>query len=542
MGAKTPDFIFNDGSGCFVVKMRHTPMIKLKPPPKIVYSAFLVVFLLFEVYLYINHPVPLARVETDGISYMDYAKNSTLAINPYHGPFYPIAIRGVETFTAGDWFSAAKIVSILGGFLFILASWLTIYKLNKGRFTLFENALFFILVIASPIILTNSVLILSDMLAAGLFYLMMATALFSGAKKSLILIAGIFGGLAYLTRYVYIFILALPVIYILFSLKARPMKYVLKNALFYYLGFFMITSPWLVYEFVQKGNPFWNLNYLNIAFNMYRNGQGWNVFPTESQFPGLFSVIASNPKLFVKSWLITFISLPNIFYNLAPYISLFGLVGLVTEFKKLNPGKILFYGAGVLYIITLCLIWIEDRFILILIPLAAYFIVAGISDSLGFLRKFIKTLDRPPVVLTAKFLLAALLVLISINPLKNIPNAFLDQAFEYQTAANWIIAHNPVTNDLQIVAAKPHIAFFSGAIDVNFRTLNLQNLALNDLPAVLNEIKPAYFIFDERYAATEFPQYKVLLDPDTNPFPDILTPVQIIESPQRLVIYQYNSP
>ena len=73
----------------------------------------------------------------------------------------------------------------------------------------------------------------------------------------------------------------------------------------------------------------------------------------------------------------------------------------------------------------------------------------------------------------------------------------------------------------------------------DFRDCMLQYVGEADLPQVIKVVKPDYFVYDERYAAIIFPQFRKLLNPATNPYPGILEPVLTIDSPKKIVVYKY---
>ena len=91
------------------------------------------------------------------------------------------------------------------------------------------------------------------------------------------------------------------------------------------------------------------------------------------------------------------------------------------------------------------------------------------------------------------------------------------------------------------MAAKPHLAFYSGARDIRFRDVRLQDASPNEIPSILERARPTYFIYDERYAGEEFPNLRRFLNQNSAPLPELLTPVFVAESPQKLVIYRLTS-
>jgi hypothetical protein len=88
------------------------------------------------------------------------------------------------------------------------------------------------------------------------------------------------------------------------------------------------------------------------------------------------------------------------------------------------------------------------------------------------------------------------------------------------------------------MAAKPHIAFYSGARDIRFRDVRLQDASPAEFPQILDRANPTYFVYDERYGAEEFPNLRTFLDDNRAPLPQHLTPVFVAELPKKIVIYR----
>jgi hypothetical protein len=120
--------------------------------------------------------------------------------------------------------------------------------------------------------------------------------------------------------------------------------------------------------------------------------------------------------------------------------------------------------------------------------------------------------------------------------LRTVKQFLADQAPEYQAAANWLSEHGGAA--ISVMAAKPHIAFYSGARDIRFRDVRLQDATAAELPGILERARPTYFIYDERYSTGEFPNLLRFLDENTAPLPELLTPVFVAESPQKIVVYR----
>lgn len=499
--------------------------------------ALLLAFALVELLLFLQHTDPLARAESDGIDYMMAASAPLFQANPFHGPGYPLAIRTVQL-TGVDAFSAAKLVSLSFALLFVLDCWVLFASFMGPSEALLATAI----TAFHPLTLELGVTIMSDMMAAALF-LTAIVLLVTPQRPGMggFALAGVCAGACYLTRYVYLFGILLPLVLLALSGEARDkFRTKLSHVGLFLAGFLLMTAPWMAFLYQTKGNPLWNQNHLNVAFKMYRQGQGWNLFPSEEQYGGLADVIRSDPRLFVKSWTKTFAELPKRMLDLIPGVGAIGAVGFFVWVARFNHRKAILLALTAMYGILVSMVWLEDRFLLPLLPLFAAFLAGGLCaipsklETSGFGACTGALLRRIPLRLTAVAGTLLFLVFLSAH---RIPSYFADQAPEYRRAGEWLSARTP--ENASVLSAKPHVAFFGGASFLYFRTYRLQDARLEDLPNLLERIRPSFVVFDERYTSVEFPQFRAMLDPDTQPLSFLLRPVFTVEEPKRLVVYEY---
>jgi hypothetical protein len=118
----------------------------------------------------------------------------------------------------------------------------------------------------------------------------------------------------------------------------------------------------------------------------------------------------------------------------------------------------------------------------------------------------------------------------------SIPRYFDDEATEYLETATFIAQLGE--GDVGVMAAKPHIPYFSGTTWIAFTSFSLQTAAPKQLDEIVAKAQPRYFIYDERYAAVEFSQFSYLLDP-TNPLvPDSFEPIYESSNNPKIVVYR----
>lgn len=496
----------------------------------------LIAFLLCESYLFYYRSMPLTLGESDGIEYMQGATGPLFKIDDFHGPGYNWAIRLVH-WTGLDIFSSAKVVSIFFGALFLVATWLLLFSVVGTPNAIIST----LLISANSVFLFPSTLILSDIMAASLMLMGLAVIVASkDARAKVFIFSGALCGLAYLTRYIYIMALAAPVLWLLFSPRS-PGR--LQRALLFYASFILVTAPWLVFVYREKGSPFWNLNYLNVAYAMYapeRLTAGGYAAAFKPHFQGLLDVIRSYPGLFIKNWARNIFYLPWTSLKMFSLAGIFGIVGFFFWLKDRNWKKWFIGLIMLMYCLFLCMVWLEDRYLLLILPLTASFIPSGILALSGTIllpslkRVSLKSLRVPVRHVVAVIFVTALAIMAAVN----VRPYFDDEAPEYAIAAQWLSTQAKYGN-VSIMAAKPHIAFLSNSQNRDFRDCMLQYVGEADLPQMLKVVHPTYFVYDERYASIVFPQFRRLLNTETNPYPGILEPALTIDSPKKIVVYKY---
>lgn len=498
-------------------------------------GAALALFLIVEIVFFQFHTLPATRPETDGIGYMLRASGPLFQLADFHGPCYSWAIRAAAL-VGFDPFTAAKIVSIAAGAAFLILSWLIVASFSGPR----DASVAIVLLAASPTVFLGAASILSDMLAAacflGSFALLVVprriSALHFGA-------AGALGAFAYLTRSIYGTALLIPIVIVLLKPDGGALATSPRRVAAYFAAFALISAPWLIFVYAEKGSPFWSLNHLNLAFRMYREGQGWNAFPAGAAFGGTWDVIRSDPARFLSLWIRELAGAPSRILHLFPRLAIAAAVGCLLWLCRMNRAKLAYLLAVTPYLLAVSLVWHEARYYLIFAPLAAAFVATPITalPTLANRAKF--PAFTPKATTSAALQTAALAAAVGLCIPRTIQTAeqFLtDQAPEYSAAAEWLRKHGGPA--ISVMAAKPHIAFYSGARDIRFRDVRLQHATPTEIPGILERARPTYFVYDERYSAGEFPNLRPFLDENSAPLPELLTPVFVAESPRKIVVYR----
>lgn len=110
--------------------------------------------------------------------------------------------------------------------------------------------------------------------------------------------AGVFAGLAFLTRYSSIALLPAGLAALALGWNGAPADARLRLALAFAAGFLAPVAPWLAFSLTHGGATRFQLQH-NIAFEVYARPKGivWDIYERdmESQFPTLWSVLARDP-------------------------------------------------------------------------------------------------------------------------------------------------------------------------------------------------------------------------------------------------------
>jgi hypothetical protein len=293
-----------------------------------------------------------------------FLEHGTLQIEEYRGPIYPIVL-GLVRLLIGDYFKAGIVLSVaaaavLLGVLYFIAS-----RLWNRPIALWSVAL----TAFNPVFNHYSYEAGTDMLFAAMCFGAIYHVLQDNGVR-----AGIFAAVAYLTRYNGAFLL---------------LPSVLKRKRFWIIGTFLILiAPWGIRCWMEKGNFFYNKNYLNLAYNIYGEGKGWDNFwanPSIYQkFTSFTSVITYDPGLFVKRMLSNVV---NHFVKDTAQVTgiaqtILAAIGLL--FLRPNRKQLLFFLFGLWMFAVNLLAFYSERFSLFLVPFYAVLAVIGCERLMEF--------------------------------------------------------------------------------------------------------------------------------------------------------------
>ena len=501
-------------------------------PPGWVLVPILIGFVVACGLLFRAHAFPLLA-EQDGIVYLQMAVSPGSELHAFHGPGYPLAIRGVMRL-GPEPFVAAKLVSLASGVLFVAATWWLATSVLAPGEALAAAAI----AAVTPLVLTSSVTVMSDVLGAALFLASLAVLLGFGAGAWwAALLAGALGGLAYLTRHVYVIALAAPVLLWL-ARRGRRVRGLVASLGPFVGGFVVVTLPWLALVSAQHGNPLWSRHHVNLAFKAYLADGGQNAFQQAREFAGWWDVVRFDPLRLVRSWAWTFLGFP--LRMVTPIVGggMLAAAGLLTWVPRMTAPRTTMLAMTALYGAVVSLAVPKDRYVLPALPLAVCLIAGGLGALAAGIRAIAPSRRLEKLPLGAAAVALALALLLSAD-LRDGRAWFADEALEYRDAAAQLAARAPAAASL--LAGPRHLAFFSGTRPIGFmdEPARMHDATLADLPARLARVRPTYVAFDDRYVSVRLPRFRDLVDPRLNPYPELLRPVIVVDRPRRVVIYEY---
>jgi len=457
----------------------------------------LIYFLLMLPVALIFHQ-PNDGLETDFFgSYAPQARglldNGVLPIEEYRGPIYPIVLAGARLLL-GHYFLAGVVLSVVSAAALIGVLFMVAAQLWNRRVALWTV----IITAFNPVFVRYSYEAGTDMLFAATCFAALYFVLQDRGIRG-----GIWAAVAYLTRYNGIALLV-P------SLFSRKRFWILAT-------FAVLILPWGLRCWKEKGNFFYNKNYLNLAYNVYGEGRPWDNFWNDpnvhKQFTSFGAVVAHGPGTFVKKMLTNIVrNLVNDSQQIMGILqTLLAAVGLM--FLRLDRKRLLFFLFALWMFAINLFAFYSERFSLFLVPFYAVLAVIGCERLLEFTRNTV--VAQPSVGPAAKrfwnapalrhVLVSALAVYTLVNCVRyNVPQIGSDLVYVPDIAAR--IA--PHMTGGTVCARKPHIIWFLNEQFRLFPTFTHVPIPNHDLIATLRKEKVDYLYL----SAIEY-----VLRPETRP-------------------------
>lgn len=312
---------------------------------------------------------------------------SSVRYYEYRGIGYPLLLAMLTPFTQ-DYFLSGKIISLISSLICLLL----VYRIFSAiSFPLLGLLTTLGLMFTKSFILF-SYTVGSDMVFLALSLLSLYFLSTPLLTRKYLVLSGLLAGYAFLTRYNQLFFMPPILGYLLLWKPAPNLRLRVKNTLFFLAAYLIVIVPWFILLYKLTADPFYNLNYQNLAYDFIYLGDVekdyfWQYL--SNNYGSAWEVIRFNPLAFLSKFAGNLIThLPNQLKVFFPvYLIGFMVLGLVTFSACLfkNPFLIssaclpdkatlgFFLITGLSYYFFSGLIHYEERYLLYLLPFYLFF-------------------------------------------------------------------------------------------------------------------------------------------------------------------------
>ncbi|MFH1876752.1 MAG: glycosyltransferase family 39 protein [Candidatus Omnitrophota bacterium] len=457
------------------------------------------VFLLFFFYivamtiLFSIRSVPITGYETDGVVFM--IKSRALFTEHFSPPIFGagvgivFAIRFFDMIVH-DTFAAGKLVSMVAGFFYLLASLKVIKKLYAPS----TGLLAALLLLVNPTVVFYSTLSQSDMLAAA-FLMMALWALLDNQRDSRVFLAGLCLGLGFTVRYIYI-IFILLIFSVIRDLKGdRPQA--IRKFMIGSVGFIIGSLPQIIVNVIS---PVFINSWRLVVLSLH-NG----VYDGALYTPSYVNISQQDWLRLCSLWIKRFVvHVPTVISHAAywpAYVAVPGYIFSVRRCKQ-NRRLLTFWGVCImLYLSFLSAIFFRDepRYFLPVLPLV-------LASGLAMWRMLVN--DKKIGIIIGFTVIFLINIFATIE---NTKEHIGEQAMEFKKAGIFLNA-NAGPHD-KVLASQPHVYFYAqrpGELFESFTREELENFEQS-----IHTRGIQWVVFDERNGAGQCPSLLWLLDSES---------------------------
>ena len=464
---------------------------------------------------FLFHKVGDYGIETDFFwGYVPSAKkflSGHIAIDGFRGPLYPMAL-GVVGFLIGNFFKAGVFIALLSASFVIYFTFELLKKIFSPKISFFVT----ILLIVNPVFLQYSYSAGTDMFFNAL---VAATLFFFFKNKELnyknLILAALFGGLSYLTRYNGIFLISFVFVILFINYWNINWTNRVKASLLFVLVFIVTFSPWGFYCLSEKGSFFYNENYKNIAFEVYGKGNiSWDDFwfKESENITSMSQVVFKDTGKFLST---VVNNIGDHFINdmeklLGWQLGVFVVLGLIllvlsNPLKSLKSRATAYYLVNIFFFGLLLIVFYSERFSLFLIPFYGLIAIQPFFTEELKLKKFLPLIFR--YVLIVGIIVFTFVKSYSFNS-ENINSG----PTEMLTLRDWYEKNVPDNLKGKIVAArKAHVAYYLG---MKFQLMPMAD-SYDEFIKKLREEHVDYLYFGIAEAGLRR-EFQFLIDPKSN--------------------------
>jgi len=474
-----------------------------------------VYFIIVGVISFIFHTVGDYGIETDFFwGYVPSAKKflaGEIPMDAFRGPLYPMVLA-IFGFVLGDFFHAGIFIAVLSASILVYVT----FEILKRIFSPLISFFVTILLALNPVFIQFSYSAGTDMF----FNALAALTLFFFFKykelsyKNLVL-AAIFGGLSYLTRYNGIFLTSF--IFVILFVNSWNLSWInrIKASLIFSAIFLITFSPWGFYCLSEKGSFFYNENYKNIAYEVYgKEKMSWDDFwfSESSKITSLTEVIFKDTGLFLSTVVgnISDHFVSDMEKLLGWQLGVFVFLGLALliiskPFKKWKTQETGYYLVNLFFFALLLVVFYSERFSLFLIP---FYLVLAIQPLFFEKFKIAKYLPQ-----TLKYLLLTGLIVFTFVKSYSFNSENINSGpTELLALQEWYEENvSPDMKGKTVAARKPHVAYY---LEMDFKLMPMAD-SYEEFIKKLKEADVDYLYFGIAEAGLRS-EFQFLIDPKDN--------------------------
>jgi hypothetical protein len=414
------------------------------------------------------------------------------------------------------------------------------------------------LVTSHPLFITRSFIVENHIVDAffvliSLYFLYQYT---QNNQTQPLVIAAIFGGIASLTRHTSLILGPVSILLIISTVlkfkrgnEADIVYSVLKSSVLFTGCFFIIQSPWLIYNLFENGSPLHTWQYMNIGSAVVPTETWW--WKDQSNYMGVFDIIRNHPATYLKNFLSNIIiSGYYVLRNSGP-LSIIYIIVLLDSFKHWRMSRnliLLLFGSG--FTILVSQGFVSPWFF---IHLSMLFTVLSVGVLLRDenIPSYITKINKYNIVVV----IIALNVIISAAMV----GAYLEgaerddgQMVESEKIGSELERYDSNIGNKYVMAVNPAQSYYTSANHIQFPFENIGNLttvtcytgingsaeeyaySLAIPPAEPEEEISADYIILNPWAENKFPEYEYLFDPNNSSTPKGFTTVY---SSNEVIVY-----
>jgi hypothetical protein len=499
--------------------------------------------------------------EYDGAWYL-LSGRQMLSTGEYSGwgsNFWPPL--GSFIFGTGDLFMpgflSGKYIALLSGLGILYIS----YYFGEDLFKRKNSGIFTQAVVVShPLMILHSFRVENHIIDAffvlgALFFLYKFT---QCPRNYYILFSAIFGGFASLTRYtsliigpVAIFIIWYRIFENNWELNSKIIQSVLYSLLFTTI-FFLIQSPWLLFNYHQNGSPFHTWQYLNIGKAVVpTEGSSW-WWSKQAGYNGIFDIIRRHPINYIGNFMNNILSSAYYVITRSGFLVLgfvFVILKTIFNIKDYRYMILVLFGGGYILLVSQAFVFSS-----LLVHLSIYIAILSTGfiifvEKISLLHK--KGVSSKRIVLVIFILNMSLVVPFAVEILDRDArdNGHMVDAPEL---SEQLIEYDEDLDEKYVMSGNPALAYYHGGNHMDFPSFyqgNLsQMLCYNGVsgpvktyayskaipPKNTDQKLSADYLVLNPWAEKKHPNYRYLVDPENSTIPDGF---KLVYSSKEVVVY-----